>query len=312
MNAVVPDHSRLTERYTLRGELVCETAVHVGTGAFPDVRAASDMPVAFTCRACQPSPSGLASAKARTCGAPGTTGTKTSRRSTDVTSTEPHRKRKNELLRLAYDLALELAEGGARRGEWRYVLDALYLAPYADPRRRDEARDFVEALPDSWLRHRSKQSGRQLRQVRSTFRHVMREGYGDEELRFLLGWTARILDTNEKERKREEKAKKEGKWTPRTPRTEKAKPPQARTEPGRETWRAAMVSYEAGNGVVRASSAGKTAEALKDDSKRLIDKLSPEARERMVERKKRKSIKADVEVERVGRSWRLVAVREEQ
>ncbi len=81
-------------------------------------------------------------------------------------------------------------------------------------------------------------------------------------------------------------------------------------DPDRETWHAALVSYDPGGGVLRAASAGNTAESRQQEAKLLIEKLSPEARERMVERKKRKSITADVDVERVGRSWWLVAVRE--
>ncbi len=39
-------HSRLGNRYTLRAALVCETALHVGSGGANDVLATSDMPVA--------------------------------------------------------------------------------------------------------------------------------------------------------------------------------------------------------------------------------------------------------------------------
>ncbi len=39
-------HSRLENRYALRGEVVCDSAVHVGTGSTSDVQATSDMPVA--------------------------------------------------------------------------------------------------------------------------------------------------------------------------------------------------------------------------------------------------------------------------
>lgn len=39
-------HSRLESRHVFRGELVCETAIHVGTGGMSDVEATTDMPVA--------------------------------------------------------------------------------------------------------------------------------------------------------------------------------------------------------------------------------------------------------------------------
>ena len=39
-------HSRLVSRHSLRGVLICETAIHVGTGDRTDILAASDMPVA--------------------------------------------------------------------------------------------------------------------------------------------------------------------------------------------------------------------------------------------------------------------------
>lgn len=127
-----------------------------------------------------------------------------------------------------------------------------------------------------------------------------------EEYLYVLEWVRRLLPSAGSAT--EDRARGETAARPPRPTGQLA---QELKSPHQETWRTALVSYDAGGGgVVRASLAGKTAEARQAGARLLIETLSPKARERMVEQKKRKPIKAEVDVERLGRSWRLVAVRE--
>jgi len=234
---------------------------------------------------------------------------------------------KRRLLRSAEDLAAELARGGATRSEWRHVIDALYLVPGDPARRPNAARELVDALPESWLRGRSRQTERQLIQVRATFRRVLQHGYSDPEMRFLLGWTTRILDAAEKERKREvrfgprkqapgprkqlsgppPRPPKDG---PRGSRLEGGDIVRTAKEPTREVWPGATVTYVAGGGgLLRANAAERRpAEARQDAARKLIEVLSEETRTRLVGR--RRPVQIEVEVEKIGTSWRLVNLRE--
>lgn len=101
--------------------------------------------------------------------------------------------RKHELLKRAESLSASLATGGVSRAELRPVLNALFLpaAPWAE--RLKQAQQLLEALPESWVSTRSGQSRPQLGRVRAAFRPVLKEGLSEEDLKFLLGWTARLV-----------------------------------------------------------------------------------------------------------------------
>ncbi len=131
-----------------------------------------------------------------------------------------------------------------------------------------------------------------------------------EECLYVLSWARRLMPSESVAKERP--ARNGSAVSPSRPKPRTAgELARELRNPDRETWSGATVSYDpGGGGVVRAASGGKTAEARQNDAKLLIERLSPEARERMVERKKRRPVKADVDVERVGRSWRLVAVTE--
>ncbi len=119
-------------------------------------------------------------------------------------------RRKSDLMRTAAELADELDRGSATRSECRHVIDTLFLSHGDFPQRLAKAREITDALPDSWLKARGQSTVRKLTQVKSTFRRVLRERYDERELRFLLGWTARILHTWEKEKKRENRSRGRG------------------------------------------------------------------------------------------------------
>jgi hypothetical protein len=228
---------------------------------------------------------------------------------------------KRRLLSSAEELAADLARGGATRGEWRHVIDALYLAPGDPVRKPDTACEVIEALPESWLIGRSRQTERQLIQVRTTFRRILQHGYSDSELRFLVGWTTRILDAQEKERKREARfgPGPRRQHLDRPPRPPKDRPRASRpTEPAvhtpkgptREIWRQATVTYVAGGGgLLRAVTADRrSAEARQDDARKLLEVLGQNTRTKLVEKKR--PLQMEVEVEKIGTSWHLAELRE--
>lgn len=210
---------------------------------------------------------------------------------------------KRRLLTRAEDLANELASGDVTRSEWRHVLDGLYLAPGHPDQRRASTQELVEALPQSGIGGRSKKTVGQLTHVGRIFREVLREDFAEAELRFLLGWTTRLLDTYEKERKL-------GIRVATPARTDK-KPRPASAPPGpqKEVWHVATVSYDAGGGgIIRAVATDRrTAEARQDKARKVIEALNEDLRVKLV--KRRRSLTADVEVEKVGASWHILAVR---
>jgi|GEM_PF-4200426 len=102
--------------------------------------------------------------------------------------------RKAHLLEQAQQYAGELAAAEVGRNEWLRVLDIVEAHP-----KLEEARDLVQRLPGSWVSSRSRKGPKQWQQVARTFDSVVQHRLPDVELRFLLGWTARILLVKEKE-----------------------------------------------------------------------------------------------------------------
>ncbi len=101
--------------------------------------------------------------------------------------------RKKQLLADAKTLAAKLAGGLVTRSEWRHVVDALYLAPGSPRERLARARELVDTLPRSWVAGRSKKTRDQLSHVQQIFREILGKKLSPEELRFLVGWTTRLL-----------------------------------------------------------------------------------------------------------------------
>ncbi len=101
--------------------------------------------------------------------------------------------RKKQLLADAENLTAKLAGGSVTRSEWRHVVDALYLVPGSPQKRLQRARELVDTLPTSWVASRSKKTRGQLSHVRQTFREILGKKLSSEELRFLVGWTTRLL-----------------------------------------------------------------------------------------------------------------------
>ena len=99
--------------------------------------------------------------------------------------------KKARLLAQADRLAAQLTGGQVSRAELRPVLNVLFLTPLPWEERLAQARDIVRELPGSWAAKRSKTAPVQYRTVRQVIEPLLKGSPGEEELRFLLGWTAR-------------------------------------------------------------------------------------------------------------------------
>ncbi len=99
----------------------------------------------------------------------------------------------------AQSLAERLIGGGVSRAELRCVLNPLFLPAEPWARRLDTARRLLEALPLSWVADRTKQTRSQLLRVREVVGELLRGNPDEQELRYLLGWTARLVHTRDLE-----------------------------------------------------------------------------------------------------------------
>jgi hypothetical protein len=108
--------------------------------------------------------------------------------------------RKRHLLVRAESLATELARGEVSRAELRPVLNVLFLTPQGWAERLSSARELNNALPTSWVTSRSGRTLPQYGHVGRALRRVFDEGYTEEEMRFLLGWAARLVHLQSLER----------------------------------------------------------------------------------------------------------------
>lgn len=112
--------------------------------------------------------------------------------------------RKHELLRRAHTLATNLNTGEVTRSELRPVLNVLFLPAQPWSQRLERARQLTQALPESWAAHRSGKTRPQFARVRAALRTLLQESLSEEDFRFLLGWTSRLVHIAELARKEEE------------------------------------------------------------------------------------------------------------
>jgi hypothetical protein len=101
--------------------------------------------------------------------------------------------RRRQLFTRAETYASRLAGAGVTRAELRPVLNALFLPPQPWPARLEATRRLADALPGSWVGKRSNRTPQQLAAVRDALREILRGDTAEPELRFLLGWLARLL-----------------------------------------------------------------------------------------------------------------------
>lgn len=100
--------------------------------------------------------------------------------------------KKRELLGKAHRLDQRLDRNGVQRSDLSPVLSLLFTSPDPWESRVRQAREIVERLPDSWLRHRAHDARRVLSEVRLVMREVLSAHRSPAELTFLLGWLARL------------------------------------------------------------------------------------------------------------------------
>jgi hypothetical protein len=118
--------------------------------------------------------------------------------------------RKRDLLEEAERLVRALRGVEAGRAEVSPVVNVLLLAPGTWNERRTKARAIATMLPTSWLKDRSKAMPRRLPQVREVLLQVLDRHQKEEEVRFLLGWTLRILKGAEDAARAERRRRREG------------------------------------------------------------------------------------------------------
>jgi len=107
--------------------------------------------------------------------------------------------RKRELLTEAEELVKTLRQEGAGRAEVSPVANVLLLAPGTWKERRAKAAQIARMLPSSWMKLRSNQMPRRLARVKVVLVETLEKHQAEEETRFLLGWTLRLLKGAEDE-----------------------------------------------------------------------------------------------------------------
>lgn len=107
--------------------------------------------------------------------------------------------KKRELLTEAEGLVKTLRQEGAGRAEVSPVANVLLLAPGTWTARRAKAAQIAGMLPESWMKLRSKQMPRRLARVKVVLIETLEKHREEEDARFLLGWTLRLLKRAEDE-----------------------------------------------------------------------------------------------------------------
>ena len=101
--------------------------------------------------------------------------------------------KKRDLLEEAEGLVRSLRGSGAGRSEVSPVVNVLLLAPGTWKERKAKATEIAIHLPDSWMKARSADMPRRLPKVKEVLLRVLDRHQDEEETRFLLGWTTRLL-----------------------------------------------------------------------------------------------------------------------
>jgi hypothetical protein len=110
-------------------------------------------------------------------------------------------RRKRELLVKAEQLDQRCAAGDVKRTELRPLLGILFQPSGSWEERLGKAKRLLEAIPTSWLIHRSQRMPKALQNTRSILKPVLDARHTEEELRFLLGWLARMIHLRERGRR---------------------------------------------------------------------------------------------------------------
>lgn len=106
---------------------------------------------------------------------------------------------RRELVGEAERLVNRLRKTGAGRAELSDVANVLVQDRTPWPERVEKARRIAELLPRSWKKERSGSTPERLRTVREVFLDLLGRHEDEEEVRYLLGWTMRLLHVRELE-----------------------------------------------------------------------------------------------------------------
>ena len=104
-----------------------------------------------------------------------------------------HDERKRALLEEAERLVRTLRGSDVKRSEVSPVVNLALASQGTWPQRLAKAKALAERLPDSWLRLRSKSMPEKLSAVKAALLEALGRHDSEEEVRFLLGWTLRLL-----------------------------------------------------------------------------------------------------------------------
>jgi hypothetical protein len=103
------------------------------------------------------------------------------------------------LLEQAEDLATELSTAGVKRSELSSTINGLFYSGGSWKDRSRRGRKLAEKVPSLWLKKRGKDAPERLRKVREVVTRVLEEHEAEPDVRFLLGWTLRLLRVREKQ-----------------------------------------------------------------------------------------------------------------
>lgn len=109
--------------------------------------------------------------------------------------------RKRELMREAESLASQLHRESVTRTELEQVSSLLFYSTGSWSDRLERARQLTRTLPGSWVQKWSKQMPRRLKALETVVLPVLDKHPSEPDLRFVLGWTSRLLYIREKQGK---------------------------------------------------------------------------------------------------------------
>jgi hypothetical protein len=101
--------------------------------------------------------------------------------------------RRAELLEQAEALAGELLEANVKRNELTAAINGLFYSRGSWEDRRRRGRMLAEGLPGLWMKHRGGGVPARLEKVRTAVTRVLDEDRPEAELRYLFGWTLRLM-----------------------------------------------------------------------------------------------------------------------
>jgi hypothetical protein len=104
---------------------------------------------------------------------------------------------RRDLLSQARQLSARLAAGGVKRSELRHSIDVLLHSPGTWDKRKAAALQLLTLAPTSNLADRSGRTPDQLTLVNRLVSPILQASQSEEDTRFLLVWTARMLTMRE-------------------------------------------------------------------------------------------------------------------